>query len=458
MNYFNNHVIKNLSAFNVNLAPREINAYVNLCQFAQAQGREVRARANPADYRFYPSWHGPVSLTNANMNHWMIVPGQQPVMVNLVTAKVKEIRLPPKLQPSLSPAVMNALLEEKIHLTQDQIAAYEQIRNRSLGYKIPFKENKHDLHLPYSVWHAQTSATNPTMTSFLVLPAPADWKSKGTRNGQEIVPKILINLETGEKRVIKVRRLEKRFEQYVNREVENSIQEAKNNQIMGLDAIHQTRYSPIRTATGITATTKAYLFMPFYGKQNVMSYIKHTPNVPADKIIRLLIKGGRALQAVHDKGYLHLDFKWNNLVYDEDHDEVNLIDYENPMTQAQAAQGSRLLMVTKDHVHPDWMKRNEASFSRGGKVFYSIKNDVYAFVHTSDFMLTEAAKAAALQNNLALKKRIDLALAKVKQWKAGPEASLPTLNEVMQILQSMMGLIMDQEEGHTFKQAHRHHM
>ncbi len=312
--------------------------------------------------------------------------------------------------------VRACLATEGIQLSAQETISYSLICDRAK--KIPFEyKTKKDLKkgIRFSLWHIYESDTNSTMTHWLVLPGHKSWKSKG----KEVATKLVVNIVTGQKMFLKIRRPTNVL---AIDHLISSRQEAANNRLLNSPVQHMTRCS-------LGVGTKAYLFQSYRGNHSLQTIIDDPSSAP-QKIVNLLLASGQALSAMHARGYLHVDFKPRNIVFNSATYNLSLVDLEFMISMDAGAAGVRHIAGTPGFQHDDWLKQSIRDFHSGLGVKYTPKNDLYAFLVTADLCLGTAYSHA----DEGFRQILTPAWVRIRQWKDLPYDQLPTLSEVLSSL------------------------
>jgi serine/threonine protein kinase len=276
---------------------------------------------------------------------------------------------------------------------------------------------------PYSLWHTPVSTANSNLNHWLVLPGSMNWKTKDAGKSKDkrlIVTKLFINIVTGEKQFVKIRRPESRYSQD---HITAAFAESDNNKKMGADTEVYTRYSSGKGRKG-------YLFQPYRGKFNLLNLLQN-PSTSPRKLMDLLLTCGLALQKMHDKGYLHADFKPQNVVLQDDGNTVSLVDFEFMMSQSEGRAGQYRFFGTQHFTHPKWEADGMRRITMRYPIYYSTQNDVYAYLVTANLFLSEAYKR---ENDVDLKKTMMDIWLQIEHWKQLPFDQMPDLSSVLACL------------------------
>jgi serine/threonine protein kinase len=320
--------------------------------------------------------------------------------------------------------VLNTLASENIKLSPQEIQAYiadiEQAErnNRSLKTKKNLNENRR-----FSVWHSPASKFNKGVSShYLVLSAPKNWKTKDEET-KTVATKIFIDLLSGEKKFVKIRRPET-IKQTIH--LKESALEAENNELLNIPVDHYARFSE---GTG----TKAYLFQPYRGKVNLHDVLTN-PATSSKELFNLLLATGAVLEKMHLKGYIHGDFKPHNVVLSDDKQQINLVDLEFMLTMTQGQKGVRKMFGSPIFANPTWEQMTRKNLDMGGLAYYSTANDVHAFLVTAEAFLNQAQLR---ESNSQLKNSLNQAISQMRAWRQLPLQALPSLSTVISRLKTI---------------------
>jgi serine/threonine protein kinase len=325
--------------------------------------------------------------------------------------------------------VMDILAAQGVTLSQPEVKAYvqicqskERLKQEQQYIDQKTKKNRGELR-PYSLWHLPTSAMNLNLNHWLVLPGHANWKTKDagkSKDKQLIVIKLFINIVTGEKQLVKIRRPEAR---YSHEHITAAFIESDNNRKMDADTEVYTRYS-------CGKGRKGYLFQPYRGKFNLLNMLQN-PLTSSRRLMNLLMTSGLVLQKMHDKGYLHTDFKPQNVVLHEEDNTLSLVDFEFMMSQSEGRAGRHGLHGTHYFAHPKWEAEGVRRVSMRSPIYYSTHNDIYAYLVTANLFLSEAYKR---ENDSDIKHVIMDIWLEVERWKQLPLDQMPALSSVLACL------------------------
>lgn len=331
-------------------------------------------------------------------------------------------------------AVVAMLKSQGVQLSDIQKQAYLDVCTRANQHFTQYKTKKNPLDArPYSVWHAPKSDDNPALNHWLILSGNKSWKSKDVRL---VVTKLFINLETGERKFVKIRRPGTK---YAAMHIVHSLAESNNNQIMGVKTDHYTRYT-------LTHGTKAYLFQPYRGQQNLLDLLNDPASDPS-LLMNVLIKSGDLLQKMHNRGYLHADFKPQNVVFSRSLGKLALIDLEFMMPESVGECGKKEMFGTADYCHEDWIEEGCSRMDLRLPVKYSRSNDVYAFLVTASLFLEVVLER---ETDPQMKDKFFEMKMKIERWQNLPFVRMPELGRVLNCLQ---GLPETNEQ--TLKQSRR---
>jgi serine/threonine protein kinase len=327
--------------------------------------------------------------------------------------------------------VLNILATEGIKISPQEIQAYTELcdfaqRRKKEGKYFDQKtqKNQHQLR-PYSVWHMAASPFNTDLNHWLVLSGSKNWETKDhdkPKNMQFIVTKLVVNIVTGEKQFVKIRRPESKV---AAQHVMDTFVEAQNNRIMNVKAEDYTRYS-------LQKGTKGYVFQPYRGKLNLLDLLQN-PSTSSKTLLNLLVTSGVLLQRMHTKGYLHTDFKPQNVVVNDNQNSVSLVDFEFMTSVSTGKRGKNEMHGTLFFCHKDWVKEGKESQELKLPIYYTAHNDVYAFLVTASLFISQAHKR---EKDEAMKNTFLNMLHLLDHWKQLPFKDMPNLREVIACLRN----------------------
>lgn len=316
--------------------------------------------------------------------------------------------------------VLDELADENILLSTSEQAAYIQICEEVKKGKKPIKTKKaKGLLRRYSLWHIPTKNRNFPISHWLVLPGKSNWDTK-TDN---VVTKLAINIQTGEKQFLKIRRPVGEF--YENDHVKESMNEAYNHARLGSPSFHCQR----NTFYGF----KAYLFQTYCGQINLLDMLERSKTTSRE-ILGLIIAAGEALAEIHRAGFIHCDFKLQNVVYNKFDQTVSIIDLEDMLSTTQGEAGVKGLRGTRSYCHPSWLFDSACRIADGKRVKFSIKNDIYAFLACAYIALEEAGLRKETPEYL---QRIRQAREQLKNWQSQALDKIPSLDTVLVFLHQL---------------------
>lgn len=326
----------------------------------------------------------------------------------------------------LNQEVLKALSDEQVALTQKELATYKAVCNNLDSYSQVAKTKK-DVKggLRFSVIHSGQS-------HFLILPGQANWKTKG----KDVVTKKAIDLMSGEKLFVKIRRPQFPLQ---DKHVQTSLREAANHQRMNLPTQHCVRFN-------LDVGSKAYLFQKFQGEESFQS-IMADPTGSPQKLMNILLASGQALQKLHRSGYLHTDFKPQNVVFNRSNHKLTLVDLEYLISIEEGAAGVKSLTGTLPFQHPDWLRKNMRNVHLGQSVKYTTREDVFAYLVTAESCIGRAHRNA----DPSFRESLSLAWQQVRAWKALPYEQLPNIDKVLSILKEH--LLANNPENNRRKQG-----
>lgn len=73
--------------------------------------------------------------------------------------------------------------------------------------------------------------------------------------------------------------------------------------------------------------TKHYTFSDFIEGQSLHKYLDKNPNISPHTKLTIILKVLQATQALHEKGIIHGDLSFNNILYNQKTGEINIIDF-----------------------------------------------------------------------------------------------------------------------------------
>lgn len=156
------------------------------------------------------------------------------------------------------------------------------------------------------------------------------------------------------------------------------------------------------TSKSGTIRTKHYTFSDFIKGQSLSTYLNKNPNISPLTKLTIILKVLQATQNLHEKGIIHGDLSFNNILYNDKTNEINIIDFG--------------LAVRSDHPNnvvklPDRalkLKMLNKYFAPEGKFgFFSAKTDVhslgywiqqYAYDNRNLMQLAQSMSNKELQN------------------------------------------------------------
>lgn len=316
--------------------------------------------------------------------------------------------------------VMKELAELGIQIPPSEQLAYVAVceQNKKIKKEVKIKKNPQQGR-KYSLWHLPNADKELAVAHWLILPGRPHWDAKNF----DVVPKLALNISTGEKMFLKIRRPMGEF--YETPHVNASILEAYNNQRLGVRAKHYQR----NTINGF----KAYLFQPYDGDTNVLEMIQKGSTTPK-QILALLSACGNALYKIHQSGFMHNDFALQNVAYDPKTQTVSIVDLEQMLTVEEGQKGLREVHIRVDHLHPEWLLDATERSHAGKRFIFTPQNDVYAFLTAADMALQEASLRPESPEFIH---RLHAASAQIRLWKAMPFEKLPALKDVLQFIHKL---------------------
>lgn len=311
--------------------------------------------------------------------------------------------------------VMSVLTDEGIGLSNQEMSEYIRVCKAAERASNQYYKTKKDSlsGRRYSVFHTPISDKDQRLTHWLVLPGLNNW---GTKN-KSVVTKLYVNIETGQKKFVKIRRPEIKS---AGMHIVDSIHEEVNNRLLQVPATHYSRYT-------LTKGTKAYLFQPYRGSQNLRDYVMSAAT-GSKSIINMLLNSGEILEKLHQRGFLHTDFKPENVVLSDDKTMLSLVDVEWMMTLTDGERGKRSFHGTKTYQHPEWFRISKERFEKGYSVYYSTKNDVYSYVVMAEALLSIAMSRETNHSN---QEKIQETWEQMTKWKYRSLDQLPELSAVL---------------------------
>lgn len=306
--------------------------------------------------------------------------------------------------------------------TQEEINQYKEAckeveEHGVMGYKT--KKNK-TKGRERSIFHAPKSDTDPTLEHWLVLPGERSWI---TKNDDTVVMKNYVNLETGEERVMKIRRPDPNSPMSISH-MGSLYAEQTYNGIMGEKVSVYTRFHHMKG-------TKGYLLQTNHGRRNLKDLILDPMTEPSI-LQRGLIESGLKLKDIHKKGYLHLDFKAENVVVEDSGEGIHLVDLESMTKTEKAKQGINQLKGTKWSMQTEWYKENLQRRLDNKPIFYDTANDVIAYLKMAELII---ATSITREKSKEEKARLNEINRIIEAWVKKPMKELPYLDEVLDVLQ-----------------------
>jgi len=317
--------------------------------------------------------------------------------------------------------VLDELANEDILLSTAEQAAYiavcEGIKKEKKAVKT--KKQRESLRR-YSLWHIPQADKSAPWEHWLILPGKSNWETKHNA----IVSKLAVNIVTGKKSFLKIRRPSPDI--YDHGHVKSSMKEAINHQQLGMLGLHCHR----NTLHGY----KAYLFQHYNGKFNLLDMLDN-PKTPSRQMVALIIAAGEALVKIHVSGYIHCDFKLQNVVYNKADQTVSIVDLEYMLSLAEGEAGLRDMRGTRAFCHPCWLFDSAVNVRNGKRVKYSIQNDIYAFLCSAHMVLQEICLR---DETPEYKKCLINTRDQLEKWMLQPLDKLPPLGGILVFLHQQL--------------------
>lgn len=273
-------------------------------------------------------------------------------------AQLKQSRAT-KLTLLFSPACMAALREKGVELKPEEQAAYRKIIEESYqlfqnpiiwGYMKKSKSR-----LPYTL---DILGDEP----YLRMHNPEQIKE----SAREIAAKPLLPLAGGSTLFAKIFR--------DPQDQRHAKEEHDNYNILGIKTVFKSIRTPLKQ--------KDYLFQPFYEGRELLDALEENL-IPSDQIIPVMRNICMAVKEVHEKGYLHLDLKPENMIYNPKTASIHLIDFESMMPD-----GTRRAPTTATmrYAHPALIQ----ALKNNQPILLTEKYDVFTLLMTFEMLLANA--------------------------------------------------------------------
>jgi serine/threonine protein kinase len=209
----------------------------------------------------------------------------------------------------------------------------------------------------------------------------------------------------------------------MNDQDKNALKKILNNEIQHSSECDQTLLHGYRV----------FLAHHIDGDINLLNLIEQG-NVSEKEMIDHLLESGNILQDIHDSGYLHHDFTLEHVIYDLKKKKIRLTELEFKVSIEKASKGVKQFHGTPGYIHPLWLMSARREYIRGGRIKYSVKNDVYAYLHAADLLLQQACLRA---NNQIMLNRLRSARSQIQTWKNKPFEQLPALQQILCFLKQL---------------------
>lgn len=323
--------------------------------------------------------------------------------------------------------VLATLRKHGVTVTEQEIENYtkacDEVEQKGiLGHKTKKSEEEGR---PHSIFHAVKEEKDRKLGQmyehWLVLRGLINWETKDEEH-KYTVAKLYINLETGEEWFTKVHRPEMPSD---NSHLMSAFLEQTNNELMNVESKIYTRYD-------WSKGTKSYSMQRYIGKRNLFDLLED-PNTGPTVLHDVLIQSGERLHEIHQQGYLHADFKPQNIVYKEENGKIQVIDFETLMSKQIGKEGIEQIRGTPKYLHPQWYKESLKNRVDKKPVYYDARNDVFAYLVMAKLFMD---KACEREPDIILKSSLHAMAKKIDGWKSKPMKDMPTLEQVLDCLKS----------------------
>jgi len=122
-----------------------------------------------------------------------------------------------------------------------------------------------------------------------------------------------------------------------------------------------------------TIRTKHYTFSEFIEGQPLSTYLDNNPNISGIDKLAIILKVLQATQELHEKGIIHGDLSFNNILYNHKTGKMTIIDFgfavksDNPNSVVTLPERALNLQKVSEYFAPE-----------GGRGNFSAKTDVYS--------------------------------------------------------------------------------
>lgn len=173
----------------------------------------------------------------------------------------------------------------------------------------------------------------------------------------------------------------------------------------------------------------AYLSRPLAETVSLLELIEHK-SVSSKILIELMIKSGDVLNEMHQSGFIHRDFNLQHVIYHTKEKTIQLIGREQALPlDGECSVGN--FLTSPGHFHPEWWMNSRTEYIQKGVVIYTPKNDVYAYLHSAEYCLSQIQEG---ELDPQYQQRIVQAKSRLTEWKSMPFNALPPLEDVVHFL------------------------